>query len=162
MSVIVYQFQTVKFIQMMSLTFGLFTQVSGSGPLGPLVCYFGFSYISRLLPDALVCLVFRDGGVEIARWVGDDACVPQLERWRFLSFLNLQVSVCKPHLMMHPAIHSSCESRDASVSVVWRPRPVRHMFSFKFLEFSDTENSAQKHASVALNSVYLRFCFQLG
>ena len=39
MSVIVYQFQTVKFIQMMSLTFGLFTQVSGSGPLGPLVVY---------------------------------------------------------------------------------------------------------------------------
>ena len=38
MSVILYQFQTVKFIQMMSLTFGLFTQVSGSGPLGPLVC----------------------------------------------------------------------------------------------------------------------------
>ena len=25
---------------MMSLTFGLFTQVSGSGPLGPLVFYF--------------------------------------------------------------------------------------------------------------------------
>ena len=40
MSVIVYQFQTVKFIQMMSLTFGLFTQVSGSGPLGPLVRIF--------------------------------------------------------------------------------------------------------------------------
>ena len=39
MSVIVYQFQTVKFIQMMSLTFGLFTQVSGSGPLGPLVSF---------------------------------------------------------------------------------------------------------------------------
>ena len=38
-SVIVYQFQTVKFIQMMSLTFGLFTQVSGSGPLGPLVFF---------------------------------------------------------------------------------------------------------------------------
>ena len=37
MSVIVKQFQTVRFIQMMSLTFGLFTQVSGSGPLGPLV-----------------------------------------------------------------------------------------------------------------------------
>ena len=37
MSVIVYQFEIVKFIQMMSLTFGLFTQVSGSGPLGPLV-----------------------------------------------------------------------------------------------------------------------------
>ena len=32
-------FQTVRFIQMMSLTFGLFTQVSGSGPLGPLVYY---------------------------------------------------------------------------------------------------------------------------
>ena len=29
-------FQTVRFIEMMSLTFGLFTQVSGSGPLGPL------------------------------------------------------------------------------------------------------------------------------
>ena len=26
---------------MMSLTFGLFTQVSGSGPLGPLVCKMG-------------------------------------------------------------------------------------------------------------------------
>ena len=37
MSVIVYQFQTVRLIQMMSLTFGLFTQVSGSGPYGPLV-----------------------------------------------------------------------------------------------------------------------------
>ena len=37
MSVIVLQFQTVRLIQMMSLTFGLFTQVSGSGPLGPLV-----------------------------------------------------------------------------------------------------------------------------
>ena len=37
MSVIVKQFQTVRFIQMMSLPFGLFTQVSGSGPLGPLV-----------------------------------------------------------------------------------------------------------------------------
>ena len=34
-------FQTVRFIQMMSLTFGLFTQMSGSGPLGPLV----FAYI---------------------------------------------------------------------------------------------------------------------
>ena len=30
-------FQTVRFIQMMSLTVGLFTQVSDSGPLGPLV-----------------------------------------------------------------------------------------------------------------------------
>ena len=29
----------VSFIQMMSLTFGLFTQVSGSGPLGPLVFF---------------------------------------------------------------------------------------------------------------------------
>ena len=37
MSVIVYQFQTVRFIQNMSFTFGLFTQVSSSGPLGPLV-----------------------------------------------------------------------------------------------------------------------------
>ena len=39
MSVIVEQFQTIRFIQMMSLTFGLFTQVSGSGPLGPLVSF---------------------------------------------------------------------------------------------------------------------------
>ena len=38
-------FQTVRFIQMMSLTFGLFTQVSDSGPLGPLV-YDNFSYFS--------------------------------------------------------------------------------------------------------------------
>ena len=47
MSVIVYQFQRVKFIQMMSLTFGLFTQVSGSGPLGPLVILLSF-YGNRL------------------------------------------------------------------------------------------------------------------
>ena len=33
-------FQTVRFIQMMSLTFGLFTQVSNSGPLGPQDCIF--------------------------------------------------------------------------------------------------------------------------
>ena len=37
-------FQTVRFIQMMSLTFGLFTQVSGSGPLGPLVFFFPFFF----------------------------------------------------------------------------------------------------------------------
>ena len=30
---------------MMSLAFGLFTQVSGSGPLGPLVVDFGFQAI---------------------------------------------------------------------------------------------------------------------
>ena len=29
---------------MMSLTFGLFTQVSGSGPLGPLVCGIGTGF----------------------------------------------------------------------------------------------------------------------
>ena len=33
---------------MMSLTFGLFTQVSGSGPLGPLVSI-GISFILRQL-----------------------------------------------------------------------------------------------------------------
>ena len=53
MSVIVYQFQTVKFIQIMSLTFGLFTQVSGSGPLGPLVStknisVFGYKVVKHL------------------------------------------------------------------------------------------------------------------
>ena len=38
-------------VQMMSLTFGLFTQVSGSGPLGPLVVsggYKGSYYCSNL------------------------------------------------------------------------------------------------------------------
>ena len=37
---------------MMSLTFGLFTQVSGSGPLGPLVCSFEtvFPSVSDRLP----------------------------------------------------------------------------------------------------------------
>ena len=49
MSVIVYEFQTVRFIQMMSLTFGLFTQVSGSGPFGPLVIHlFLFDFFSSL------------------------------------------------------------------------------------------------------------------
>ena len=57
MSVIVYQFQTVRFIQMMSLTFGLFTQVSGSGPLSPLVlvmspCHIPLSMMT--LPQQLV------------------------------------------------------------------------------------------------------------
>ena len=40
-------FQTVRFIQMMSLTFGLFTQVSDSWPLGPLVS--SFFFLSRFL-----------------------------------------------------------------------------------------------------------------
>ena len=37
MSLIVSQFQTIRFIQIMSLTFGLFTQVSKSVRHGPLV-----------------------------------------------------------------------------------------------------------------------------
>ena len=61
MSVIVYQFQTVKFIQMMSLTFGLFTQVSGSGPLGPLVYHTFFTNrtilcMTRTAVAAHICL----------------------------------------------------------------------------------------------------------
>ena len=36
---------------MMSLTFGLFTQVSGSGPLGPLVCKEMQSKLSGLNTD---------------------------------------------------------------------------------------------------------------
>ena len=44
MSVIVKHFQSVRFIPVMSLTFGLFTQVSGSGPLGPLVFFFFFFF----------------------------------------------------------------------------------------------------------------------
>ena len=56
MSVIVYQFQTVKFIQMMSLTFGLFTQVSGSGPLGPLVSFIPSSEFNACLKQIKVIL----------------------------------------------------------------------------------------------------------
>ena len=47
---------------MMSLTFGLFTQVSGSGPLGPLVYnvffffFFFFRFLCRKLPFALFLL----------------------------------------------------------------------------------------------------------
>ena len=52
MSVIVYQFQTVKFIQMMSLTFGLFTQVSGLGPLGPLVWTFDSTNFDGVITHA--------------------------------------------------------------------------------------------------------------
>ena len=61
MSVIVEQFQTVRFIQMMSLAFGLFTQVSGSGPLGPLVAFIlilmenSVSKHCRSLSDAILC-----------------------------------------------------------------------------------------------------------
>ena len=44
-------FQTVRFIQMMSLTFGLFTQVSGSGPLGPLVLKMVYFVYSLELPN---------------------------------------------------------------------------------------------------------------
>ena len=57
MSVILYQFQTVKFIQMMSLTFGLFTQVSGSGPLGPLVV-FRFTTIMTIEYFLSMCLLY--------------------------------------------------------------------------------------------------------
>ena len=57
MSVIVYQFQIVKFIHMMSLTFGLFTQVSGSGPLGPLVLY-KTSLLRRVLLYPLLLLAY--------------------------------------------------------------------------------------------------------
>ena len=58
MSVIVYQFETVKFIQMMSLTFSLFTQVNGSGPLGPFVlldCCTGIS-------SAVICRHKQNNG----------------------------------------------------------------------------------------------------
>ena len=39
---------------MMSLTFGLFTQVSGSGPLGPLVSFF-LARFTVVVPVSLVC-----------------------------------------------------------------------------------------------------------
>ena len=44
---------------MMSLTFGLFTQVSGSGPLGPLVFFFGIWLL--LLGMLVVLLAFMPG-----------------------------------------------------------------------------------------------------
>ena len=56
MSVIVYQFQTVKFIQMVSFTFGLFTQVSGSGTLGPLV------FLLFFLKEKKLCLITKEIG----------------------------------------------------------------------------------------------------
>ena len=40
---------------MMSLTFGLFTQVSGSGPLGPLVI--GLLILINLFFNVLICLI---------------------------------------------------------------------------------------------------------
>ena len=43
---------------MMSLTFGLFTQVSGSGPLGPLVKMDGWMQ-GRTLCHIYFCLLFR-------------------------------------------------------------------------------------------------------
>ena len=39
---------------MMSLTFGLFTQVSGSGPLGPLVLFLKFSFHLILLSKEIM------------------------------------------------------------------------------------------------------------
>ena len=54
------KFQTVRFIQMMSLTFGLFTQVSGSGPLGPLVDKFVADFTYKLK----MCLCFFEEGKE--------------------------------------------------------------------------------------------------
>ena len=41
---------------MMSLTFGLFTQVSGSGPLGPLVSKSQTLKIFFFLPDLVISL----------------------------------------------------------------------------------------------------------
>ena len=43
---------------MMSLTFGLFTQVSGSGPLGPLVifCFLSTEQYEESLKDLNKCL----------------------------------------------------------------------------------------------------------
>ena len=63
MSVIVYQFQTVKFIQMMSLTFGLFTQVSGSGPLGPLVLNLPLCEFSKGLKNEFETAVVNESAV---------------------------------------------------------------------------------------------------
>ena len=45
---------------MMSLTFGLFTQVSGSGPLGPLV-----KHTDRLLSVAVLCIQIQSAKVSV-------------------------------------------------------------------------------------------------
>ena len=44
---------------MMSLTFGLFTPVSGSGPLGPLVVYLArvFIFLSKISPRSMNLLI---------------------------------------------------------------------------------------------------------
>ena len=41
---------------MMSLTFGLFTQVSGSGPLGPLVNKYRYICLSMVKGSISICL----------------------------------------------------------------------------------------------------------
>ena len=69
MSVIVYQFQTVKFIQMMSLTFGLFTQVSGSGPLGPLVFILYFTKKDEDPPFVVYFLTITGSSGCLSQWL---------------------------------------------------------------------------------------------
>ena len=44
---------------MMSLTFGLFTQVSGSGPLGPLVFFLDKFFYQKRDTGILFCRMFR-------------------------------------------------------------------------------------------------------
>ena len=66
-------FQTVRFIQMMSLTFGLFTRVSDSGPLGPLVVL--MLYIRYQVPSSSCSLVLQP-----AKGVTDRPADGQMDR----------------------------------------------------------------------------------
>ena len=50
-----FKFQTIRFVQMMSLTFGLFTQVSDSGSHGPLVSFLPLSFMGSTLIQERIC-----------------------------------------------------------------------------------------------------------
>ena len=54
---------------MMSLTFGLFTQVSGSGPLGPLVF---FLFVCFFL-EKIECVFIREGELQIRGDIEDNS-----------------------------------------------------------------------------------------
>ena len=61
-------FQTVRFIQMMSSTFGLFTQVGGSGPLGPLVFFFFFFFSEMSQSNNKIPVKITDYFQDIDPW----------------------------------------------------------------------------------------------
>ena len=82
MSVIVRQFQTIRFIQMISLTFGLFTQVSDSGPHGLLVCLYKERFsLTRILAVFSSKALFRTLKV---RGKGPEQCIYDHSKIKFI------------------------------------------------------------------------------